>query len=1159
MNPIKKLKSKRGITLVEVLLVVAVMTILLAIAMPNIFAESKAIKLAAMNGYARSVAVAVQSRLYGMKNAGTTDNSEYYLLGEAAETVSIETGDGVKDVKYVTNFGKKGTAGSPYLLSGAITDTEVLKNGKIVVVYDPKTADVLEVFYSEKDFDVDSLLPKTTEDFLQEHMIGLYLGEGAPEPERKVRVPNFSCKFVFSDELYLEMQMVETPPDELLDSRLGLEIYAEIPGADGELSDEIGIYYQGFFATRYETQYAGAIEPDGDDPHALTLRKIQQNDGVIRFALDSMITDRASYGDAYVKQCLRHQNKPEYTTVTDPTLYPRESIANWFNPTTNPYMTVWHREIKDTENRALHNKIFGLDYTNVTKYVGVDKTMQLKIRLSVLSDVCRDAVGMPEGTSASFYQKDEKFASFEALTSEISPYFNAISDKNTKIAISALRDLNNLKYVFNTDNIVNRAELNQDITAQQTYDKLVKVRYALIRKNPEVNSYWTRYANIDAMNVDMLNPTKPFTLSGKSKDGGRHAIVGAGFSGRTNLLGGLFGYAYGLTVEDLDIISPSIMRNGFDLTFLSEDSDGNVNGIKAQYSHAVSGSLVGIAVNCTFKNVHVYLDKTRDLKVEEDSNTPEGDLANTNKYAANNLGYRRTSGVIAGGLVGIAIGSTNIATINGWSTHDTIASTTTTFTDCSASINVGTELYDRTSSCLYAGGLVGMTMGGVVIEGCFAASQLTGYNAGGLVGGVAKPGAWNYDNQGYYGKPYDNGWYYGQNGTGNGGLKIKKSFASGIILRQARVGGGLIADIGGTTPDVTDCYSSVKWQILPPTAYGTFEGDNKNYYIVQTHLAVPITTNIEAHFDCTGDVFSLTGKSNGVACANATDLKDKLNRSGNEWGSAEKTVFWRRENGDSYSGDGTPEKTYPFPMLNENNVFNGSWIMETEMIDGNQFKFYNDDPGAVVPENFESKCVGFFCAYYNAIWSSIGQSNVDTGVISAEKFTVDAENNVLLNDHTLDGMWWMNPNPDLPQMSGVGLTSAVTYNGEKFTFKGFAYGASLFNPLKRKEVKSGLSDSSGYIDKADTSLNWDYFGLSFGDLQAQHAYYIDFDENVAAGNAEFRENGKKDEDGNDIDERDNYYYINPNYFSASQIEILLSQTGAKIAFANGSFCVKDGD
>ena len=113
--------------------------------------------------------------------------------------------------------------------------------------------------------------------------------------------------------------------------------------------------------------------------------------------------------------------------------------------------------------------------------------------------------------------------------------------------------------------------------------------------------------------------------------------------------------------------------------------------------------------------------------------------------------------------------------------------------------------------------------------------------------------------------------------------------------------------------------------------------------------------------------------------------------------------------------------------------------------------------------------------------------------------------------------------------------------------------------MKRNEVKSGLSDSSGYIDKADTSLNWDYFGLSFGDLQAQHAYYIAFDDEVEYGDAvlEDRDDKDKSEDEKDHDEKDDYYYINSDYFSASRMTISLSETGAKITFANGSFCVED--
>ena len=80
MNMPKKFKSKRGMTLVEVVTVVALLAIVLGLAVPNLVAESERIKMTALNGYARSVAVALQSEMYGMKNSGTVENSEYAAL-----------------------------------------------------------------------------------------------------------------------------------------------------------------------------------------------------------------------------------------------------------------------------------------------------------------------------------------------------------------------------------------------------------------------------------------------------------------------------------------------------------------------------------------------------------------------------------------------------------------------------------------------------------------------------------------------------------------------------------------------------------------------------------------------------------------------------------------------------------------------------------------------------------------------------------------------------------------------------------------------------------------------------------------------------------------------------------------------------------------------
>lgn len=41
MDPIKKLKNKRGMTLVEVIVAVAIMTVMLGLAMPDLIPESE--------------------------------------------------------------------------------------------------------------------------------------------------------------------------------------------------------------------------------------------------------------------------------------------------------------------------------------------------------------------------------------------------------------------------------------------------------------------------------------------------------------------------------------------------------------------------------------------------------------------------------------------------------------------------------------------------------------------------------------------------------------------------------------------------------------------------------------------------------------------------------------------------------------------------------------------------------------------------------------------------------------------------------------------------------------------------------------------------------------------------------------------------------------
>ena len=65
-----KRKKSHGFTLAEVLIVVAIIGVLLAIAVPNVIGYYRSLKLTELDDSARSIFVAAQNRLTAMKSAG---------------------------------------------------------------------------------------------------------------------------------------------------------------------------------------------------------------------------------------------------------------------------------------------------------------------------------------------------------------------------------------------------------------------------------------------------------------------------------------------------------------------------------------------------------------------------------------------------------------------------------------------------------------------------------------------------------------------------------------------------------------------------------------------------------------------------------------------------------------------------------------------------------------------------------------------------------------------------------------------------------------------------------------------------------------------------------------------------------------------------------
>lgn len=1074
MDPKGKFKSKRGTTLIEVLLVVAIIVILLGIAVPDLLSQAKQLKMVGLNDAARSVAVAVQSKLYGLKNAETASERSYYgWLNETVATeadihLTSEQDSGESEiVKYVTNFqdGEKGELGKQFFFSGFLTDTELLEKGYIVMFYKPSTGDVLEVFYSDKPITLSKDEGKgnglldflemnvITQDYLDMHEIGHYFGYGVEEPLRLNGMPLFTCTWIWDDELRLQITMLTEPAEELLDVPLGLEFYLEFPALEGsdKSTEEMMIYAEGIFASPYKTAFVkdaeGTTCPKGtiqtDSP--LTLREIRESGGVLNFALDGMVIDsvtdikgQGTYENYTVKKFLYKQNYPDLVSVVEKGkklpkenwLYPRESLNRWLDPTQNPFITVWYRKHAtasggpnpgdDTISSKLNEMFVNYASNKVektpTNFVKVDECITLRAELFALETSDGTVAGCTTDTvaenSALLRKRAEDGPSATLRSHRINPYFRILSDDDKSVSLASIRDLANLPYVFNgVENSVERANLVDDITGNQFYEKLINVRKKLCEegyigygrysgsndtsgsgdpwsttndsrwsnkeKYPKYDEWgksvpiWDIYRINESVSVSAMDLQKPFMIDGtvpESLGGGSYKIQNITFSGRQGGLSfadpaGLFEFARGCVFKNLDIVNPRIWRRRYDASCLKSEDGKTITGIEVSTAGGLygaqgfyggpGGGLVAFAVNCEFTNVRVYLQDDEDIHPLPNSNLSTCYIDNS----------------ILGGIVGVAVGDSSAATENPTAGR-TISNTT--FTNCAASIHLINAAYDPAARVVYAGGLVGIAMGDVTIQNSYAASVLSSYYAGGLVGATISDATWKFAGGTYRGIPF----------TGEGKVsqapKIENSFSAGIIGRQVRVGAGLIASWQNTMPQVTGCYSASWWEAISPVAYGTFKGDKQNYYVYQTRFPVPVTSNVEAWFSATGDVLSLQSGDHGIACTGG-DLAGKLEDAGwttttaptlantHQWSPGSGHVRYRACDSDHigwparqgiYNGQGIPE-AFPFPMSEGNDEFWGDWIRN-----GTYVKEATGTGAA--PTTFKTEFLDYFCTYYQS-------------------------------------------------------------------------------------------------------------------------------------------------------------------------------------------------
>lgn len=133
-------RNKKGFTLAEMLMTVAILLIVLALAMPAIFTLVKNLKQQEMDAKAETIYTAVQNRLMELYAKGNTDAYNPDIAGNGASRIDGVPGDYENDeVTQSIYYVMKGSTVSSAILDDSVISDD-LKNGTWVIEYIPKTA-----------------------------------------------------------------------------------------------------------------------------------------------------------------------------------------------------------------------------------------------------------------------------------------------------------------------------------------------------------------------------------------------------------------------------------------------------------------------------------------------------------------------------------------------------------------------------------------------------------------------------------------------------------------------------------------------------------------------------------------------------------------------------------------------------------------------------------------------------------------------------------------------------------------------------------------------------------------------------------------------------------------------------------------------------------